>query len=182
VSGRAGRALAALAIAAVASGLTACAATDDPGRSFAVASVGPAMTVSPTVNETRAELVRALGAHQLVLTDTQAAVRPAESPLLTAAPRAVYQVILPKDPNRGFIVVYEFTDPAHAAQAAAEERAYLGSGPGRVQTPQGTITIVRQVGSTVVLYAWLPGAAQDPSAPDIQTALETVGIGYPVPN
>jgi hypothetical protein len=182
VSGRASRAIAALAIAALASGLAACAATDDPGRTFPVASVGPSMTVSPTVNQTRAELVRALDAHQLQLIDTQAAVRPAESTMLSDAPRAVYQVILPKDPDRGFIVVYEFVDPDHAAQAAAEEQAYLGTGPGRVQTPQGTVTIVRQVGSTVVLYSWLPGAAQDPSAPDIQTALETVGVGYPTPN
>ena len=181
-NGRTRRAVAVLAIAATTSGLAACAATEDPGRTFTVASVGPALTVSPTVNQTRAELVRALGAHHLVLTDTQTPVRPAESALLTSAPRAVYQVILPKDPTRGFIVVYEFPDTGRAASAAAEEQAYLATGPGRVQTPQGTVTIVRQVGSTVVLYTWLPGAALDPSAPDIQTALETVGVGYPVAN
>ena len=55
------------------------------------------MTVSPAVSQTRIELVRALGEHNLVLTDTQAPVRPAESPLLGAAPRAVYQV----DPAEG---------------------------------------------------------------------------------
>jgi hypothetical protein len=106
----------------------------------------------------------------------------AESPLLTTAPRAVYQAILPKDPARGYIVIYEFADPARAAAAAAEQQAYLGSGPGRVQTPQGTVTVIRQVGSTLVLYAWLPGAAADASAPGIQAALETLGIGFPVAN
>ena len=117
-----------------------------------------------------------------MLADSQAAVRPAEAPLLGAAPRAVYQVLLPKDPTRGFIVVYEFADPARAAAAATEQQAYLATGPGRVQRPQGTVTVIRQVGSTVVLYTWLPGASQDPSAAGIQAALETLGTGYPVPN
>ena len=140
------------------------------------------MTVSPAMGLTRGSLVSALGVRNLVLADSQAAVRPAEAPMLGAAPRAVYQVLLPKDPARGFIVVYEFADPARAAAAATEQQAYLGTGPGRVQRPQGTVTVVRQVGSTVVLYEWLPDASQDPSAAGIQAALETLGIGYPVPN
>jgi hypothetical protein len=77
-------------------------------------------------------------------------------------------------------VVYEFADAARASDAAAEEQQYLESGPGRVQTPEGTVHVIRQVGSTVVLYDWLPGAAQDPRAPDVQRVLETVGVGYPV--
>ena len=98
------------------------------------------MTVTPAVGLTRGEIVAALGAQNLVLADSQAAVRPAEAPLLGAAPRAVYQVLLPKDPTKGFIVVYEFADPARAAAAATEQQAYLGTGPGRVQRPQGTVT------------------------------------------
>ena len=43
--------------------------------------------------------------------------------MLAAAPRAVYQVILPKDPTKGFIVVYEFPDPDRAAAAATEQQA-----------------------------------------------------------
>jgi hypothetical protein len=160
--------------------LAGCATTDEPGRTFPVASIGPAMTVSPAVNQTRAELVRVLADHQLVLTDTQAPVRPAESPLLVTAPRAVYQVLLPKDPTKGFIVVYEFPDSNTAAQAAAEEQAYLATGPGRIQSPQGSIQVLRQVGVTVVLYEWLPGAAQDPAAPEIEQALETLGTGFPI--
>lgn len=174
------RLIAALALAASAVVVAACGSVEDAERSFPVASVGPSMTVSPAVDQTRAELVGVLGQHNLQLADTQTPVRLAESPLLTTAPRAVYQVVLPKDPDKGYIVVYEFIDPARAAAAAAEQQAYLGSGPGRVQTPQGTISVIRQVGSTVVLYQWLPGAAQDPSAPGIQDALETLGIGFPV--
>lgn len=157
-----------------------CATTDQPGRTFPIASVGPAQTVSPAVNQTRSELVRVLADHRLVLTDTQTAVRPVESPLLVTAPRAVYQVILPKDPTRGYIVVYEFADSNTAGQAAAEEQQYLATGPGRIQSPQGSVQVLRQVGLTVVLYDWLPGAAQDPSAPEIQGALETLGVGFPV--
>ena len=169
--------LAWLCLALVAAG---CATTDEPGRTFPAATVGPATTVSPAVNQTRAALVAALAQHQLVLTDTQAPVRPAESPLLVTAPRAVYQVILPRDPTRGYIVVYEFPDTASAAAAAAEEQHYLETGPGRIQSPQGSVQVLRQVGVTVVLYDWLPGAAQDPAAPEIQQSLETVGVGFPV--
>ena len=148
--------------------LAACGTTEAPSGSLPAASVAPGRTVSPAVNQTRIELVRALGAHNLVLTDSQAPVRPAEAPLLAAAPRAVYQVILPKDPSHGFIVVYEFRDPARAAAAAAEEQAYLATGPARVQTPLGTVSIIRQVGSTVVFYNWLP-----------QGSLEDLGAGDP---
>jgi hypothetical protein len=171
----------AVAIGALAVAVVGCAATEVPGQTFTFASVGPASTVTPAVGQTRLELVRALAAYQLVLSDSQAAVRPAETPLLTAAPRAVYQVLLPKDPRKGFIVVYEFPDTARAAAAAAEEAAWLGTGPGRVQTPQGTATSIRQVGSTVVLYSWLPGASLDPAAAGIESALDTLGVGFPVP-
>ena len=162
--------------------VSGCATVEESGRSFPVASIGPAMTVSPAVGQTRTELVGVLGGHSLQLSDTQTPVRMAESPLLTTAPRAVYQVVLPKDPDKGYVVVYEFPDAARAAAAAGEEQGYLGSGPGRVQTPQGTVSVIRQVGSTVVLYQWLPGAAQDPSAAAIQAALETLGVGYPIAN
>lgn len=171
-----------LAVGALVFALAACGSVEDPGRTFPVASVGPAMTVTPAVNQTRTELVRVLSEHSLVLTDTQVPIRKAESPLLAAAPRAVYQVILPKDPSKGYVVVYEFSDPARAAAAAAEQQAYLATGPARVQTPQGTITIIRQVGTTVVLYDWLPAAAEDASAPGLQAALEMLGVGFSVAN
>lgn len=170
-----------LVMAAVATWLVAgCATGSGPAPSGPQASAAPAATVSAAVGQTRAELVRALGALNLVLADTQSPVRPAEAPLLAVAPRAVFQVTLPEDPNRGYIVVYELPDTTRAADAAAEQQRYLESGPGRIQSPEGTVHVIRQVGSTVVLYDWLPGAARDPRAPDVQRALETVGVGYPV--
>jgi len=174
-----GLAVGPLMLAALVAG---CTASGAPTLVAPVTSVRPAMTVTPTVALTRAELVRVLGERNLVLSDSQAPIRPAETPLLGAAPRAVYQVLLPKDPTRGFIVVYEFTDPSRAAAAAAEQVAFLATGPGRVQTPQGTVTIIRQVGSTVVYYEWLPGAALDPSAVGIEAALETLGVAVDIPS
>ncbi len=161
--------------------VAACAG-DLPAPTPAGGTSAPERTVSPAVAQTRVELARALGQKRLVLTDTQAPVQRAESPLLAAAPRANYQVVLPADPTKGFIVVYEFADPARAAAAAVEEQAFLGSGPGRVQAPQGTAIVIRQVGATVIFYSWLPTASRDDSAPGIQSALETLGIGYPIAN
>ena len=170
-------AVAVLGVALLAAG---CATTEEPTQTFPAGSIGPAVTVSPAVNQTRAALVAALAQHQLVLADTQAPVRPVESPLLVNAPRAVYQVVLPRDPTKGYIVVYEFPDAPAAAFAAAEEQHYLETGPGRIQSPEGSVQVLRQVGSTLVFYDWLPGAAQDPAAPGIQQSLETLGVGFPV--
>jgi hypothetical protein len=152
-----------------------------PASPRPAASIGPAQTVSAAVGLTRGDLVRALGAKQLVLTDTQSPFRPVEGPALTVAPRAVYQVTLPDDPTKGFIVVYEFSDSAQAAAAGADQAAYLASGPGRIQAPDGEIHILRQVGSTIVFYSWIPEGARDARAPGIQAALETLGLGIPIP-
>jgi hypothetical protein len=38
------------------------------------------------------------------------------------------------------------------------------------------------VGSTVVLYSWLPEAATDARQAEVQAALETLGTGVPVPS
>ena len=148
----------------------------------AVAPAGPSRTVGPAVAQTRADLVRVLGTRNLVLQDSQAAFRPPEDARFTAAPRALYQVILPEAPFEGFIVVYEFGDPTAAAEAATAQAAYLASGPAKVQSAFGARHVLRLVGSTVVLYTWVPNGAQDPRQPDIQAVLETLGSGVPVPS
>jgi hypothetical protein len=117
-----------------------------------------------------------------VLRDTQAPFRPPEDARFTTTPRALYQVVLPTAPQEGYIVVYEFADPTAAAEAAAAQAAYLGSGPGRIQSAQGARHILRLVGPTVVMYSWIPAGAEDPLQPDIQAALETLGTGVPVPS
>jgi hypothetical protein len=173
------RLVGAIVLAAVIAG--ACAPSGAaPTVTYPPPSATPGVPITASVDRTRAAIAAALAERQIVLNDTQTPFRPAESALLAAAPRAVYQAFLPGDPDRGMIVVYEFPDGATAASAAAEQQRYLASGYGRVQAPQGTIHVIRSLDTTVILYDWLPGAALDPKTPEIQTALETLGIGYPV--
>lgn len=177
---RSGRSVVGIALLAVVA-FAGCSPSDGAAVTYPVGSVGPDRTVSPAVAQTRGELARVLGEKNLILADTIAPYRPPESASLASAPRAVYQVTLPADPTDGHIVVYEFSDTAGAAAAAAELQAYLATGPGAVQSPQGTIHVIRQVGTTVVYYGWVPVEAKDPGAADIQAALETLGNGFPVP-
>jgi hypothetical protein len=170
-----------LGLAATAA-LAGCAASEDSTVTFPPASIGPDRTVSPAVSLTRSSLEIALRDRGLSLTNAQVPFRPAESPRLTDAPRAVYQVVLPKDPAGGYLVVYEFPDPDLANQAAQEQAQYLATGPGRVQSSLEAVDVIRVVGSTVILYEWIPGEAKDPTAAGIQPALETLGLGIPVPS
>lgn len=175
------RAILTVAVAIVAVG--ACAPGGGPGlATLPAGSLGPTVTVGPSVAQTRGDLVRVLGERNLVLRDTQAAFRPPEDGRFTLTPRVIYQVILPAAPSQGFIVVYEFADAQTAAAAADEQARYLASGPARVQSAFGTRHIMRLVGSTVVLYSWVPEGAEDPRQPDIQAALETLGVGVPIPS
>jgi hypothetical protein len=165
--------------------VAACAPAGDAPPATGAAppvSQGPTQSVGPAVSQTRAELVRALGTKNLVLQDSQAAFRPPEDGRFTTTPRALYQVILPQAPQEGFIVVYEFPDPTSAAEAATAQAAYLATGPAKVQSPFGARHVIRLVGPTVVMYSWVPQGAEDPLQPDIQTALETLGTGVPVPS
>jgi hypothetical protein len=41
---------------------------------------------------------------------------------------------------------------------------------------------MRLVGSTVVLYSWVPEGVADQRQLDIQPALETLGTGVPIPS
>jgi hypothetical protein len=173
----------ALAIATLA--LAACAPTGSAPPAVQpspVASVGPSHNVGPAVAQTRSELVRVLGSRNLVLQDSSAAFRPPEDPQFTSTPRALYQVILPDAPSEGFIVVYEFGDPSAATTAATAQAAYLATGPAKVQSAFGARHILRLVGSTVVMYSWVPEGAGDPRQPEIQAALETLGTGVQVPS
>lgn len=163
--------------------LAGCAASGETPRvTYPAASVEPGRTVSPAVALTRADLVRVLGEKNLVLSDPQTPFRPAEGPVLAGTARAIYQVVLPDDPDKGYIAVYDLPDTQRAAAAGADQAAYLASGPGRVQTPFGTRHVIRQVGTTIVLYSWIPESSTDARAPDIQAALETLGLEIPVPN
>ena len=147
-----------------------------------VGTIGPAATVGAAVGQTRGAIVSALEPVRVQFGDATRPYRPAESPRLRSAPRAVYQVVLPEQPDAGFIVVYEFRDAAAAVDAGNEEAGYLGTGPGRVQYPLGTQHALRQVGPTLILYSWSPVEGDDSTtAADIGAALGSIGVGFSVP-
>jgi hypothetical protein len=158
-------------------------ATNPPTPSIPVASAGPAATVTGAVSQTRGAIAAALTSAGVgvQLSDATRPYRPAESGRLRSAPRAVYQVLLPDQPDAGFIVVYEFPDSASAVDAGNEEAGYLGSGPAKVQFPLGTEHVLQAVGTTLILYTWLPSASSDPTAGKVADALRSLGVGFAVP-
>lgn len=168
----------ALAVVVAGCGSGASGAT---GASSPFESVRPTTGTTAAAAETRAAIAAALAARSLQLDDPKVPFRPPETVAFAAAPRAVYQVVLPEEHDHGFISVYEFPDAAAAASAGQEQAAYVGSGPGRVLFPLDTRFVIRQLGTTVVFYAWSPGSSADPRAADIQPALETLGSAIAVP-
>jgi hypothetical protein len=108
--------------------------------------------------------------------------RPAESGRLRDAPRTVYQVVLPDQPDAGFIVVYEFRDAAAAVDAGNEEAGYLGTGAAKVQFATGTQHVLRALGPTLILFSWLPAASSDPTPGNVASALGSLGVGFTVPS
>jgi hypothetical protein len=148
---------------------------------FPPASVGPGSTVTPAVALTRTAIVNALAPYSLQLRNADQPFRPAESARLASAPREVYQVLLPNDPDGAYIVVYEFRDAAAAVDAGNELAGYLGSGAARVNFPLDAQHSIRQVGTTLIFYTWAPSTSPDPGSKTIADALATLGIGFAPP-
>ena len=171
---------AAVALAAVVAGC-GIGANGSPA-SFPVASVGPAATVTGATAQTRGAIAAALSSVAVQFGDATRPYRPPESARLRDAPRAVFQVVLPDQPDAGFVVVYEFPDATAAVDAGNEEAGYLGTGPARVQFPRDEQHVLRQLGPTLILYSWTPSGSTDPAAGQVAAALGTLGIGFTVPN
>jgi len=177
-SGR-GTALPAVALAAVL--FAGCGGGEGPIATFPPVSFGTGTTTAAT-DEAARLIEEALAAEGLEIAPPALAYRPAESPALAAAPRLVLQVVLPDDPEHGFIVVYELRDPATADAAAREQAAYVGSPIGLVQFPPDSAFVVRTVGPTVVFFSWSAASSPDERTRRIAAALETVGSGVDVPS
>ncbi len=145
------------------------------------ASPSPTPILSDAVRVTQLQVESALRSVNLAAIAAKVPFRPGESPALTDAPRLVLQAVLPTDPDRGFLVVYDFPDPSAAYAAGLEMAAYLASGPGRVQFPTDAEHVLRQLGSTLVFYSWSPSTANGPAAASVAAALSTLGSGIPIP-
>jgi hypothetical protein len=144
-------------------------------------TASPLPTVSGDVEMTRLQVAGALAAAQFQLVVPKLPFRPPESPRLTAAPRSVFQVVLPDDPTHGYIVIYDFIDTNMAALAGNEMAAYLGSGPGRIQFPPDSQHVLRQLGTTIIFYSWSAANSPGPEGGQIASALQTVGTGFAIP-
>jgi hypothetical protein len=140
---------------------------------------GPAgVATGPTTQE----VIGALAAVGLQASVTLRPFRPAEGPLLAAAPRSVLQVALPDDPDHGFIVIYELADSATALAAATDTAAYIATGPGKIQFVAGSHFVLRVEGSTVIFFTWSPDNSPDAHTHLIEDALGQIGTGVQVPS
>ena len=105
---------------------------------------------------------------------------PSEPADLQAVPRTVYQEVLPRDPEAGYVVIYEAPNPAGAQTMAAGLRAYLQSGFGETNYPTDAQFAVSVYGATVVFGWYSPGASADAA-----TAGRALGVllafGEPLP-
>ena len=150
----------------------------------ATALAGPSDAIpsySPAIADTRGQVARALSVSSLQLQDARQPFLPPESASLSAAPRGIFQVLLPDDPSHGYIVIYEFRDASAATLAGHEQALYIASGPGRVQFPPDAQHLIRQAGTTLVVYSWSPANSTDERAAAIFTDLATVGTGIDIP-
>jgi hypothetical protein len=177
--GRVRRAILAGVLATAAVALAGCANLDAPPTGAPATPIG-SPAAGPGAVAARDAVFDALGESNLIVAETATPFRPPESAPLAAAPRNVYHVTLPQDPDKGFIVVYELPSEADATTAAEAQQEYLASGPGRVQSPPGTDSVIQQLGPAVIVYLWLPADADDPAAPRIAEALRTIGTTYSV--
>jgi hypothetical protein len=169
----------ALALAVVAAGCGVAANTAP--ASIPAASAGPPARVGGATGTTFGAIQTALSGVAVQIGQSTRPFRPPESARLRDAPRALYQAVLPDQPDAGFIVVYEFADAAAATDAGNEEAGYLGTGPARVEAPLGTQYVLRALGPTLIVFQWLPAASSDPTASQMAAALATIGIGFAVP-
>ena len=174
----------ALAVAALAAGLALGGCGIGANSSLASippASLGPAGAVTGATAQTRGLIAASLASVPVQLDDTQRPYRPPESARLRDAPRAVYQIVLPDQPDAGFVVVYEFPDAAAAVDAGNEEAGYLGTGPARVNFPRDAQHVLREVGPTLILFTWSPSDADATTETAIAASLGTLGIGFSIP-
>ena len=99
------------------------------------------------------------------------------------APRAVYQVVLPQDPEGGYIVVYEFPRFRRGRRRrATSTRAMSAAAAREGRSSRSTrCTTIRELGTTLIVYSYSPSTSPDPGSAQIADALKTLGIGFAPP-
>lgn len=160
--GRGLLALAAALLAASALGVAGCMPAAAPATpalpSPPPASAGP---LTPDGRATVAALEAALRTAGFGFIQATQPYRPSEPVELQGVPRAVYQEVLPADPEAGYVVIYELPDPGSAQAMGQTLARYLGSGFGQTAYPTDARFAVSVAASTVVFTAWSPAASRD---------------------
>jgi hypothetical protein len=149
------------------------------GPTYPPAGVTPPPAAGRT-DSARAVVIQALTQAGLTAGDPQQPFRPPEGAWFAAAPRTVVQVTVATETSPRFVVLYAFDTPADAAAAAADQAAYVSSGPGRVYFPSDSRFTIRVLGSVAVFFSYSPSNA-DPRAADIESALGAVGTAVAIP-
>lgn len=138
----------------------------------AVSTVAPA---GQAAARTHAQVSAALEQGAFQVQDAQTAYRPGESPSLVEVPRQLLQVVLPSEPQGGYIVIYELPSNVDADRAGRDFAGYLASGTGAIQYPRDAQFVLRRVGQTLVFFPWSPSVSPDPRVAELAAVLETLG-------
>jgi hypothetical protein len=129
----------------------------------------------PAAQRTHDQVVATLEAASFQVRDPLTAYRPGESPSLVDVPRRLLQVVLPSDPDGGYVVIYELPSAADADRVGRDFATYLASGTGAIQYPRDARFVVRRVDRTLVFFAWSPSVSPDPEVARLAATLENVG-------
>lgn len=168
--------LAGLAIIAILSGacvpLAAVASGPPPPVSLA--------PVPGVVSQTASALEAAYRQADLGFIRAQQTYRPSEPLALQNATQTVYQVVLPRDPGAGYVVIFAAADAGGAQVMASELLQYLQSGFGQTNFPTDAQFAISIYGPTVAFTWYSPGASADPAT--AKKALDVLlAFGQPVP-
>jgi hypothetical protein len=148
------------------------------GVGVGVGGPAPAATIAPAgpaAEHTRDLVRQTLEDAGFQVQDPQTPYRPGESASLVDVPRLLLQAVLPSDPGRGYIVIYELGSDADASQVGSDFRAYLASGTGAIGYPRDAQFVLQRVGPTLVFYTWSPSVSPDPETARLAATLETIG-------
>ena len=150
-----------------------------PAASGAVAT--PLPTATTAVATTLVQVNGALRNRGLTAVGRAASVRLGEPASFAGIPRWPYSVPLAGETDGARFVIYDFGDLDLALASARELATYIVTGPGRVQYLPDTKFALRQVGSTVIFFAWSPENAKDTDgAAAVAAAIDTVGTEIPI--
>jgi hypothetical protein len=143
----------------------------------------PPVSLAPVpgvVSQTASALEAAYRQADLGFIRAQQAYRPSEPLPLQSATQTVYQVMLPRDPEAGYVVIFAAADAGGARVMASELQQYLQSGFGQTNFPTDAQFAISIYGPTVTFGWYSPGASVDPAT--AKKALDVLlAFGQPVP-